>query len=293
MKQLSRPVILMLLPVLLLACNHSSSTSTAKTQIHDQGVNIAYTDTGSGDTALLFVHGWCINKGYWSNQVAYFSKKYRVVAIDLPGFGESGRNRKDWSTTAFSQDIDSVISQLDLKNVILIGHSMAGDIVLQSAVDNPAKIIGLVGIDNFQGVGQPETAQGKKEFADAIAMLKHNFKAVAFSYFNQDLFLKTTPEAIKKRVLNDVAHTDTTIAVAAMEQGNDFNEVAKLKQAKTKLYLINSDFHTTDTTGLIANKLPYRLLIIHGTGHFPMIEEPEKFNVLLEQVIADISANKK
>jgi pimeloyl-ACP methyl ester carboxylesterase len=293
MKQLSRPVILMLLPVLLLACNHSSSTSTTKTQIHDQGVNIAYTDTGSGDTTLLFVHGWCINKGYWSNQVAYFGKKYRVVAIDLPGFGESGKNRKDWSTTAFSQDIDSVISQLDLKNVILIGHSMAGDIVLQSAVDNPAKIIGLVGIDNFQGVGQPETPQGKKGFADAIGMLKHNFKTVAFSYFNQDLFSKTTPEAIKKRVLNDVAHTDTTIAVAAMEQGNDFNEVARLKQAKTKLYLINSDFHSTDTAGLIVNKLPYRLLIIHGTGHFPMIEEPEKFNVLLEQVIADIATNKK
>jgi pimeloyl-ACP methyl ester carboxylesterase len=293
MKQLSRPLILVFLSALLLACNHSSSPSTTKTQIHDQGVNIAYTDTGSGDTTLLFVHGWCINKGYWSNQVAYFGKKYRVVAIDLPGFGESGKNRKDWSTTAFSQDIDSVISQLDLKNVILIGHSMAGDIVLQSAIDNPKKVIGLVGIDNFKNVGLPDGPGAKIDFDNAIKALKQNFKATTIEYFNDDLFSETTPDAVKKRVMNDVAHADTAIAIAAMEQGNNFDEYTKLRDSKMKLYLINSSVHHTDTSGLEVNQLPYKLFIIHGTGHFPMVEEPEKFNVLLEQVIADIKTNKK
>ncbi|WP_158991262.1 alpha/beta fold hydrolase [Mucilaginibacter sp. L196] len=282
MKKISRRLLPLILLTTIFSCNHSEHKD-----VDDQGVNIAYTDTGKGDTTLLFVHGWCINKSYWSNQVAYFSKRYRVVAFDMPGFGGSGKNRTDWSTYAYGRDVDSVISQLKLTNVILIGHSMAGDIVLEAAINNP-KVIGLVGIDNFKNVGHIENAASKKDFADAIAVLKHNFKSVAVPYFKQDLFSKTTSTAIQARVLNDVAHADTTIAAAALEQGNSFDELAKLHQVKMKLYLINSDVHPAGTTGLIRNKIPYQLLYIHGTGHFPMIEAPADFNLLLEKVIRDI-----
>jgi pimeloyl-ACP methyl ester carboxylesterase len=281
MKQLSC-IIILAITVLSLSCNRPKQV-----YVNCKGVKISYTDSKIGDTTLLFVHGWCINKSYWSNQVNYFSRKYRVVTFDMPGFGESGKNRSDWSTKAYSRDVDSVISQLKLKNVILIGHSMAGDIVLQAAINNP-NVIGLVGIDNFKNVGHLQNAADKKGFNDAIATLKHNFKSVAIPYFKQDLFSKTTSLAIRTRILNDVTHTDTTIATAVMEQGNNFDEVARLHQVKIKLYLINSDVHPADTTGLIRNKIPYQLLYIHGTGHFPMIEDSKGFNLLLDKVIQDI-----
>ena len=279
---------------MVISCNNPSknpaSTASSKIAVHDNGVNIAYTDTGKNDTTLLFVHGWCINKSYWTDQAAYFGKKYRVVAIDLPGFGQSGKNRNQWNTMAFSRDVDSVIKQLDLKKVILVGHSMSGDVVLQAAVDNPQKVIGLVVVDIFKNVGknQVQTAQAKKEYAAAIDSLKHHFKQIAFEYFNQSLFYTTTTTAVKKRVLNEVAHVDTAIAAACVEDNNDFNEIAGLKAAKTKLYLINSDVEPTDTTHLAANKIPFKLLYIHATGHFPMIEKPQEFNVLLDKAIVDI-----
>ncbi|MGF7041001.1 alpha/beta fold hydrolase [Mucilaginibacter lappiensis] len=283
----------------IVSCNNTSQSSAtntgAKIAVHNDGVNIAYTDTGRNDTTLLFVHGWCINKSYWANQAAYFGKRYRVVAIDLPGFGQSGKNRNQWNTLAFSRDIDSVIKQLKLKKVILVGHSMSGDVVLQAAVDNPKQVIGLVVVDIFKNVGKDEvqTEQAKKEYAAAIDSLKHHFKKIAFDYFNQALFYSTTTAAVKKRVLNDVTHVDTVIAAACMEPNDDFNEVTKLKAAKTKLYLINSDVEPTDTTHLAANKIPYKLLYIHATGHFPMIEKPQQFNMLLDNVIADIKTLKK
>src|SRR6201986_3265220 len=92
---------LFLIPVVLFSCRQvaknssSADTDTGKHSISDNGVKIAYTDTGKSDTTLLFVHGWCLNKRFWANQAKYFGKRYRVVAIDLPGFGESGRNRTD------------------------------------------------------------------------------------------------------------------------------------------------------------------------------------------------------
>jgi pimeloyl-ACP methyl ester carboxylesterase len=281
------------------SCNNTSQSSAtntgAKIAVYNDGVNIAYTDTGKSDTTLLFVHGWCINKSYWTNQAVYFGKRYRVVAIDLPGFGQSGKNRNQWNTLAFSKDVDSVIRQLKLKKVILIGHSMSGDVVLQAAVDNPKQVIGLVVVDIFKNVGKDgvQTEQAKKEYAAAIDSLKHHFKKIAFDYFNQALFYTTTTAAVKKRVLNDVAHVDTVIAAACMEPNDDFNEVTKLKAIKTKLYLINSDVEPTDTIHLATNKIPFKLLYIHATGHFPMIEKPQQFNMLLDNAIADIKTQKK
>jgi pimeloyl-ACP methyl ester carboxylesterase len=278
----------------MLSCSHNktnlTAADTAKTTIHHNGVNIAYTDTrNTSDTTLLFVHGWAINKGYWKDQVSYFGKRYRVVAIDLPGFGQSGKNRKQWDTQTFAGDVDSVIKALDLKKVILVGHSMSGDIVLQAAIDNPDKVIGLVGVDNFNSPGAPQTEQSKKEYAAAIIQLKQHFKQTAFAWFNQELFSKTTSKEIRERVLNDVAKADSVIAVACLENGNDFKEIDKLKEAGKKLYLINSDMHPVDSTYLLANKIPYHIYIVPGSGHFPMVEHPKIFNMQLDHVIGDIN----
>jgi pimeloyl-ACP methyl ester carboxylesterase len=278
---------------LLFACNNPQpktvqiATDTSAT-VKNNGVHIDYTDTGTGDTTLLFVHGWCINKSYWAQQVAYFGKRYRVVTMDLAGYGRSGHNRDNWSTDAFASDVNAVIDQLKLKNVVLIGHSMSGDIVLQAAINEPDKVIGITGVDNFKGQGAPpQTEAQKKEIADAIAAMRKDFKKVAFQWFNEGLFSKTTSKPIKDRILNDVAHADTVAAVASMEQ-QAYDELPALIKLKKKLYLINSDYQPTNTGWLVKNKLPFMLLEVHGTGHFPMIEAPAEFNQRLDKVLADI-----
>jgi pimeloyl-ACP methyl ester carboxylesterase len=263
-------------------------TDVPAVKISNHSVNIAYTDTGKGDTTLLFVHGWCINKSYFSQQVKYFGNKYRVITMDLPGYGQSGKNRSSWTVNDFAGDVSSVITTLKLKNVILVGHSMAGEIIVQAKLNAPNQVIGLVGIDNFKGFdGKPETAKAKADYAAAIVMLKKHFKAIAIAYFHQDLFYKTTDTAIRKRILKDVANADSAIAIASMED-NGFNTAAKLKATKTKLHLINSDYTPNDTAGFIKAGIPYQLLQIHATGHFPMIEKPAEFNRLLQQVINQI-----
>ena len=126
-----------------------------------------------------------------------------------------------------------------------------------------------------------------KEYAEAMAAMKKNFKAVAFDWFNKGLFYKTTSKALRERILNDVAHSDSAVAIACQEWDN-FNDAAQLLKAKKKLYLINSDYQPTDTTGLISKKIPYKLLEVHATGHFPTVEKPAEFNKLLDSTIADI-----
>ena len=275
------------LTLIVIACHQKASTRN----IISNGVRIDYTDSKAGDTTLLFVHGWCLNKSYFADQVNYFRGRYRVITIDLPGYGKSGRNRTVWTTAAFGEDIKNVIDQLRLRNVVLIGHSMAGDIIVQGAINSGSKVIALVGIDNFKQAGvaaKGDSTQARKDYADAITAMRKNFKAVTIPYFEQSLFARSTSLAVRKRVLGDVLEVDTVIAADCMAQ-DDFDEGKKLLEANKKLYLINSNYTPTDTSGLAGHHIPFKLYPIRNTGHFPMIESPKEFNRLLAMALCNIA----
>ena len=89
--------------------------------------NLSYFDSEKGDITLLFIHGAFINKEYWNEQLTYFSEKYRVIAIDIAGHGNSSHNRNEWTIKNYGKDISEFIKKLLLKNVVLIGHSIGAD----------------------------------------------------------------------------------------------------------------------------------------------------------------------
>jgi len=266
--------------LLALSCNNGPKT------LEDQGVQIAYTDSGKGDTTLLFVHGWGLNRTYWTSQMDFFKDKYRVVSVDLPGFGESGTNRDDWSTAAYGRDIDTVMSQLNLKNVVLVGHSMAGDIVLEAALHAPSRVLAIVVVDNFKSV-KPESEEDREAEMRGISLMKKKYRETAEEYFKDDLFYVSTPDSIKKRILTDVINDDSAIAIATMAQPA-YPETQSLQTWGKKLYLINSDYRQTDTADLTAAHVPFQIYYIRTTGHFPMVERPGEFNVDLEKVLTGL-----
>ncbi len=283
---------ILLLFSMMISCKKSETsqnvTNDPSITIDNNGVNIEYEDSGLGDTTLLLVHGWGINKEYWVDQVKYFSDEYRVVTVDLPGFGQSGKNRKNWSVEEYGKDLTKVINKLDLENVIIVGHSMSGAIVLETALKNPEKIIGVVSIDNFKNTGVPVTAESKAENEKIFASIRARFKASIAGYANQALFSKETDTLIKQRVVNDMISSDSIIAVDCMEEGEKYPLDDKLRSLDKTLYLINSTYYPTDTVAFTRNKIDFKLFQQNGVGHYGMIEKPDDFNLLLNKVIRDI-----
>lgn len=85
--------------------------------------HIVYDVYGERMPTLVFVHGWSCDRSYWMGQLESFSR-FRVVAIDLAGHGESGLGHGAWTMKAFGQDVAAVVKKLDLQRVILIGQHL-------------------------------------------------------------------------------------------------------------------------------------------------------------------------
>src|SRR4051794_38583299 len=68
-----------------------------KTIKTEDGVNLVCEVRGKGDTALVFLHGWCGERAYWKHQADVFASDYQIVTLDQAGHGESGKNRKNWT----------------------------------------------------------------------------------------------------------------------------------------------------------------------------------------------------
>jgi len=280
-----------ILPFLLtlLACNNANKNSIkakdSRLPILRNGVTIDYTDSKIGDTTLLFIHGWGINQTYWDNQVNFFSKKFRVVTLDLPGFGKSGKNRTSWTVEDYGNDISLVLEKLELKNVILIGHSMSGAIIVETAIKNPSKIIALVGVDNFNEFGLSITPEQENEVANYFNTARNNYTEIISKYVNDALFAPSTDSMIKLRVLNDVLHSDSVISINCLEQNFKYPIDKQLLKLKKPLFLINSDRTYTDTLSFQKSNIECSLLNVGTTGHYPMLENVDKFNMLLQQGI--------
>ena len=259
--------------------------------IRDKQVEINYFQQGKGDTTLLFLHGWCIDGTYWENQVEYFSKTYSVYAIDLPGFGKSKAERTNWTVEEYANDVTAFIDTMNLKNVVIIGHSMAGEIMLQTALSNNPKIVGIVGVDNFKLIDVVFTPEQMKQMTDFFPMLENDFKNSAPAYADLMLFHPTTSKEVKDRVKTDFANNDSVIGYKTIITHMQYasTDPQRLEQLNYKLYLINSDSFPTNETGLKKHcKNSFQMETISATGHYPMIEKPAEFNLILEKVLTSM-----
>lgn len=122
--------------------------TTKKVKLHEQ-ITLAYVQEGmspaNGTPTLLFIHGLGSYLPAWKKNIAQLGKYFHCIALDLPGYGKSSKSLKySGKMSFFAQVIHDFIDHLQLKNVVLVGHSMGGQIALTTALKYPHNIQKLV-----------------------------------------------------------------------------------------------------------------------------------------------------
>jgi len=249
------------------------------------GVPIHYSVQGKGDPALVFIHCWACNRHFWDNQVAEFSKTYRVVTIDLPGHGESGQGRKNYSVESYGDDVKTVVTKLNLKRVVLVGSSMGGPIALEATRRMPDRVVAIVPVDTLQNVEQ----KVPQEQLDAVfQQMQADFKAATTSLLNQFFFSPTTPAAVKERIINETIAQKPEVVLPILRAVFSYDAAPGLREVKVPIRAINADRVPTDVTANRKYAPQFDVVIIKGTGHYPMLEDPERFNQMLAEILRNL-----
>jgi len=276
--------------LLLVAIAFSVAQAQPKSEVVNasDGVPIHYSVQGKGDPALVFIHCWACNRHFWDNQVAEFSKTYRVVTIDLPGHGESGQGRKSYSVESYGDDVKTVVTKLNLKRVVLVGSSMGGPIALEATRRMPDRVVAIVPVDTLQNVEQ----KVPQEQLDAVfQQMQADFKTATTNLLNQFFFSPTTPAAVKERIINETIAQKPEVVLPILKAVFSYDAAPGLREVKVPIRAINADRVPTDVTANRKYAPQFDVVIIKGTGHYPMLEDPARFNQMLAEILRNLPKN--
>lgn len=276
-----RQLIFALLVSGAVSLSHAADKSRALMVPSADGVPIAYEVHGQGEPALVLVHGWSCDRSYWKEQIEYLSPQYRLVLVDLAGHGESGAGRKDYTMSAFGADVAAVVDSLGLDKVVLVGHSMGGDVVVEAAKRLPGRVVGLVWVDDYKSLGPARSAAEVDAF---VAKFRQDFRGTTSS-FVRGLFAPNADPGLVDRVAKDMASAPPAVALSALHNSfaNAAHIPADLAALKLPVVAINSDRDPTDHASLGKNGV--KAFVMPDSGHFLMLEDAPRFNRSLDSVI--------
>jgi pimeloyl-ACP methyl ester carboxylesterase len=268
------------------ATAQKSSTSAGKSRYAKlDGARIHYQSYGKGREALVLIHGWTCNLDYWRDQIPDFAKRNRVIALDLPGHGQSDKPEIAYSMDLFARAVDAVMRDAKVERAVLVGHSMGTPVARQFYRKYPQKTLAIVIVD---GGLRPF---GDKKMRDGFVAA---FRAPNYKEAGQQMFSGMAgpglPAETQERIKTSFLNTPQHVIVSAMEGMNDDSiyEPDKINVPVLAI-LAKSPFWPADTEqffGSIAPNLDFHMW--EGVGHFLMMEKPKQFN---EAVIVFLDKN--
>jgi pimeloyl-ACP methyl ester carboxylesterase len=261
-----------------------------------EGQEVAYVDKGEGE-AVILIHGLGSYIPAWKQTIPALAEKYRVIALDLPGFGKSSKDVDSYSIPFFAKTVADLQDSLGIKKAVWAGHSMGSQIALRAALNYPDKISRLVllapaGFETFtkqEGAMMSSfvTPQSIKATPDSI--IRQTFKATFHDFPKEAQFMVEDRLAIRSAENFEGYANAYAGSVQAMLDGPVFEELSNIKQpaliifGKQDMLIPNRQLHGTLTTKKVAEsghkQLPNSTLkMIDEAGHFVHFEQSEMVN---------------
>ena len=255
------------------------------------GIRIAYDLVGDGPDTLLLVHGHPFNRSMWRPQLeAAADAGWRVLAPDLRGYGESTVVPGKTPLDVFADDLAALLDHLDIRDVVIGGLSMGGQIVMEFARRYPRRVRGLVLAATF---ARAEDEQGKRDrnrMADRL--MREGMRGYAREVLPKMLAersIAALPD-VASHVITMMCATDPEGAAAALrgraERPSYVETLASLAVPALVVFGTEDAFTTRQDAERMHTLLENsELVCLDGVGHMPNLESPEAFNAALLRLL--------
>ena len=247
--------------------------------------NLCVRDGGppeTGGLSVVFLHSLAGNGGQWALQLDHLRRRRRAVALDFRGHGDSDpAENGDYSISGLAGDVEATVDQLGLRRFVLVGHSLGASVAIEYAGRHPDRVAGLLLADP-----SGDTTQIPREQVESfVAALREDPLGELGTYYHQ-LVLGGDRDA-GRWILEDLQDTHEEAISRAFEHGMSYNPLPSLgRYPGPKLSIISDMNREPYSLHRLVPGLPTRLM--HGTGHWLMMDRPEVFNHLLEEFLDEV-----
>lgn len=257
--------------------------------VTDQGI-VHYEVHGRGRPVIL-LHGWINSWDVWRNSMIELTQKgnFKVYALDFWGFGDSAKDKAPpFKLDSYVEMVEQFMESLGILKAPVIGHSMGGTVTLRLSLEHPERVsrVGVVG-SPIQGTSLSPFLKlaGVSWIAQLIWRIPIILRLVMWTILAGDT--KQTREMIFRdvnktstesffRSIGDLHHTDLRRAVK------------DVKVPTIGLYGVSDNIVNPNQSDLMKRILPTsQIVMLHNSRHFPMLDEPERFNEALLQFLQE------
>lgn len=237
---------------------------------------LAYTEQGSGFPVVL-LHGFCESKKLWQHFTGPLSTHYRVIAIDLPGFGESVNDVRYYSMEAMADAVCQLLVQLNVKKCVLVGHSLGGYVSLAFA----EKYVDMLsGLGLFHSTAYADTEEKKQNRNKTLDYIERHGVAAFIRPFVPPLFFMRNRQRLETEIAMMVeigleTPLETVLHVTkAMRDREDRSEMLAQLDMPVLYIIGKEDGSVPVELSMKQATLPKKsvVYIFEETGHMGMFE---------------------
>jgi len=235
-----------------------------------------FSEQAEASQSLLFLHGWRSQKEVWKPVIGRLQKQCKIYAMDLPGFGASQTPSQPMSVGDYAGAVREFIEKLDLKNVVVIGHSFGGRVGIKLSSQYPNLISKLVLVDS---AGFAMDASKKSLMNMAAKIVKPIFKPKIMQGLRKKIYQKIGAEDY----VATPQLTRTYLKVISENLSADMQVIA----CPTLIVFGSHDTETPASFGSkMQNLIPNsKFVILNNAGHFSFLDQPDEFVRLLLEFI--------
>lgn len=256
------------------------------------GFTCAYDDVGRG-LPVVWIHGFPFHRGMWAPQVAGLADAGRMIALDLRGFGESGRTAGPYTMDLYADDVAALLDALKIETAVLAGLSMGGYVAFAFCRRHVKRVRALLLADTRAEPDAPEARAGRRELAQRV--LAEGAGALVESLLPR--LLSETTRASRSEVVARVRAMieaadpqSVAFALTGMAERLDANDLLPEIRVPTCVVVGQEDaIAPPDTARIMAMTIPgARVVEIPRAGHVANLEDPDVFNAAARGLIARV-----
>lgn len=260
----------------------------------NSGIDWHYEVEGSGEP-LLFLHGWGVDQRIWRQQTKFFSQFYHVVAVDLPGHGQSSYQKV--SLEDMAHDVAFILEHLKITTISVIGSSLGGLLALKIYELFPSKVRRLVFVGSMPKFSRsPDYPHGLDvgRMRKLGSQLNNDYPSIVNVFF-RSLFTKEERQTRRYKWMQKFRQNIELPMQQALAEYLDILESEDLREVLKKVHVpmqfingTDDEICTKETVAFIQQSVPHsRFDFFDQCGHFPFLSKPHEFNQLLEEFLKE------